>query len=518
MSSDSNTAPQRITRNLVLERLRREGGQGARSARKKRPSTPSVPRVLDSYNFGASSEPDGTRLADLQDWLQKLAEEEESKIDRGIEFGPHQLGSIHDARGGELLDHVDPGVLVDIWSSGLGMNTDVLIPIKQGLGPRLSKIKDLIAPFRRKTRECTAGSEHSSTGETYEDLLKILVEWNEYAYNGDSIEQREELLLALRERMHIIPVACGGQQKQDELTRNSKRLVQAIHGYRPETKEFSHQTPYHLMTVMVANVRIAEPDVDHNLKELLIRTMLAEVQLNDKEMARQRDYARNQLDSARRMKNREELVRSEGEKHKLNLKHFEKGAKQVINDLQNARKMLRLTVLENVQELTVAQAGQKYFVASTLAPTHELLEKVCDEADAKLERAIRTQMDMSTAAQIAEETNIKVMRELSDDSWRRVRKFAAADIDDPVAREATFKERLDNPETAVMMLKVKEDNDRVRETSQLVVERLSVLDLSLNEIYKAAKDQMMAYEEVYSQVEAGKDTCKLRGDFPSIWD
>jgi hypothetical protein len=450
--------------------------------------------VQDSIN----SKPDlGDSLANVKSWLDRLAEEEAKRVDTAPE---HSLEEIAAFRPG-------PGAAAET-----GMNTDVLKRIAAGRGPRPSKVEDLL----EKIRELESEEEVS---EGYQDLSAILQKWNEKAIkgkygHGNQPGQREELMQVLQERIDTLPCITRGDCAEGMLDRSEARLLKALHAFRPETAEFNTRKAYDILVMMVAKTGVSEPDLhsDLDLWDRVWRTMLTELAPEcQKEAAPEKNRIRHELMLAKKRGDQKKVDSLEKRKHELTKVILKKGAHLLRADLTRERRRLYEKCLSELMELTIAQAAQKRLCEALPSPTREAMYQICEEADAELEIALQKHLDFVEFGCDANRTNIDVIKHLSEDCYNRTNKFAGRDVTDLARREKVVEERRSNPGTAIMMSKLKEDAQRVRDASKLVLQRVSQMEPALEEIYVAVRRRFQAYDMVLERLPETEDA-KDAGD------
>jgi hypothetical protein len=444
-------------------------------------------------------------LGDTKSWLHDLAYQEHDNIDWTPEYPYWPHGHFTESNNG---GHYIP--------FELGLNTDVLKRIEQGLGPRSTEPEDLVAPLRGYT---AADSDEAQSGrDICNELLKVLQAWNEEIaeerYGRIEDENRDEAILedmhrdelvdALDERGHILPYVRNNRRAQEDLEVNTERLQRAFWACRPEIAEFRDQTPYNIIAVWIANHLIATPNIetDPELWDILFKTMLAEAELQldgrgfvNNKKAEIQDRLRSAIQD-------EEIKILSKQKNDLDVERLTRGAVMVISDLKRARENLHRTKLEEMEELAVIQSSQKSLLEKRLPDARNMLEQSCDPADAALETILGQRMEKLQAEQEMTQSVVQALGSLGKNSWIRVRKFSAHDIKDPVEKAAVLAERSDNPQTAEMMFKVTDENGQVSRTSRQVCQTLSRMQTSLEEVYAASKRRYQAYDVVLNRVGA----------------
>lgn len=447
-------------------------------------------------------------------WLKNLADQEQQKLDWTPEYSETIQARISEDHSDEIRGPSGSSETSDRdLKPPSGLNTEVLKRISLGLGPRPGKVEDLLTDLR----ESTAGPR----GDTYEELSAMVQAWNGGLYtDGGRAEQRDELLRALEERLSVAASVQAGDRPQKDLDQNDTRLLSALHAFRPETAKFENQSPYAILAAMIANTRIADPDIrfDLDLWHVVLKTMLTEVGFRFESEIRRKKQIKAELASAHRTRNREEVDRLTKEKQSLNLTLVNSGSQTLLNDLKRARRNLYQKTLEELMDLTAVQAGLKSCYTSLVPPTVDVLWEACEMADAELAQCLRSQMDVLELVRANQSINIDILRNLNDDSLRRARKFAAMDIGVRPVRQRVLGERKNDVRTAEMMLKIKEETEHVRDTSKMVLERVSGMEPALEQVYEAAKGNWQADDALYSRLDSDDDVEVVEWWGDSDWE
>ncbi|KAF1950035.1 hypothetical protein CC80DRAFT_539882 [Byssothecium circinans] len=425
-------------------------------------------------------------LPEARGLLAALCEEEDSQTGWEPEYILDRHASVRGLRKGSRDDQVERRL-------DLTQGLEALKRIAKGQGPRVKEYEDLLAPLRRPVAEEDVQSNASSyIEETYEEMLQVLLAWNRSVAPIEELaEQRQELLSALEERNRLIDDA---RQLYDLsiLDQPSPRLQRAIHAFRPETGTFENQNVNDILIVMVANLRVAKPDIDDDVKSAIFLVMIKEAMARmvlDTSYRQEKHRLHEERKAARISgydKEADRLSEEGRQFDKLSRKHR---VEEIIDNTKFARHDLHEKILREMQDLAVLQAAQLE-AASELRSSPVIFKKI-EEAmkstsdDGVLEVGDRCECDMESIA---------TMLELARGCFHRARKFAALDIKDPGERERVKKERMRNPGTAGMMLKVVDDTRTVRRTAGLVLSHMDKLETSLDTILEAANERYRTYQ------------------------
>jgi hypothetical protein len=421
-------------------------------------------------------------LRDIWQWLDEEANEAQAKIDWTPEYsmGTRQI-------------------------KGAAMDTPVLKDVHAGLGPRPSKTMDILADIRKDL--CALGIDKPASGEeSYKELMELLQLWNNTILDGSLERGQEELLLALEERNYLLKP--NGQHVAEDLDLNSTRLIAALSLIWPEVAKFDNQTPYDVLSTVIIHRHIAnlDPGTEMLVWDTMFKTLLVEMRLRiERQYAQQKAALQAQLHSAHKIHNQEEVQRIRGKKEKVKLEIFSLSSKTLIDALKERRRHLRAKYVLDMQDLATVQSAAKSYASSILPASLELAQKAADDAESKLEQALQRRFDDLEAKQIGNLGVIEALHCLAATSYIRSRKFVALDVDDVAAIERVRKERMKDPETAFMMMRVVEDNRTVAEMSRRVAAQVAGMYTLLDEVLDAARDSYCAYDDVLRRVEGDSE-------------
>lgn len=459
-------------------------------------------------------------LRDTRNWLESLAQRERKKTNQVPEYTFRRIvvdpeGSVFPFLApGEGVESDTPQAIL-VKSPGLALDTSVLDRIREGRGPRDFEPEDLVAKLRVGTSadtSSTCSTFSSEEEETYQGLLDVLFNWNRHVgqYKG-LVKERKELLDALEERNHLITDIERGHKKSELLEKEISRLKRALKVFRPELATFEDQRVGAHLVMMVANFRIAIPDIDDELKYALIKTIAREVRLAihfEKEYVARRAQLRA---LAKATGSSEEVQRLAQKRLDLNAEVWSLTCAKTIDIIKEARTELCERVLEDLNDLVAQQAGQKWAaydasLASTCLPDTEW-----EEAQHTLRQTINKSLGPLEDMREVASFNIEEMKRLNRNCIGRTIKFAALDVHDPIAREHVRKERLEEPATARMMMKVVEEAKVMQDMSHFLSGRMETLENSLETALAAANAQLRAYDGMLAAVDSmGTESCESK--------
>ncbi|KAF2247139.1 hypothetical protein BU26DRAFT_342765 [Trematosphaeria pertusa] len=437
-----------------------------------------------------------TILQETRSWLEALADEQQAETDStsDCETEEDPTGNESPSLGVDGDQGDEPEPTIHVQPSDMGMNTEVLHRIREEEpGPRPPEGYDLIANLRLGTPKKDDTSE-----ETYAELLEVVQAWNLHVGSiPDLTEERDEFLQALRERHHLIKDVEQHKRERAVLDEPPERLQRAMRAYRPEIAKFENQNTFDILVMMIANLRIANPDLDEDVKDAVIWTIFMEVWLPlcfEKQYRDERAKIQQQVTRARENGNREDMGHLTEEKKALDRKQVARAVERAINYMKFTRNELRRRVEKDTEQLALLQTGQKWFASEVLSLPKALAEQKRAALDAEAERTFGLHFSDHEAECEVEGINIADLVEMGRRCVIRTEKFAAKDIKDKADRERVKRARMEEPGTATMMLKILEDTDIIKAKAQRVVRRMTGLESSLDATLAAAKGQYREYD------------------------
>jgi hypothetical protein len=402
-----------------------------------------------------------------------------------------------------------------------GMDTSILMRIRKAEWPRDKKLEDLLGPLRLP-------GQAAHPEESYEDMGKVLRAWNQHVAGNcsDNLEARKVFIAALEDRINmvdkVLAIVRDGTNidKTDKtgqegiLEPSKRRLLKAIHAYRPETQKFKSQDPFDMLAIMWANIGRANPDItgDGDWMYLTYKVLNGEVEL---EQRFEREEKRHQLEA------RKYMAISEGDKKRVYVytrqwevynKNLAKAARQqTIDKLKWARSNLRDIVLDEQLQLTMLQSAQQRagkesrpddFIPDW-AERLDTYERTDIEMDDKLERCFP---DLDSTSE-ATAHQIQGMAMIHAIVLTRTHKFTGEDLVgmDKAAKQALLEARLNDSVTLEMMKLTKDGVLESQRVARQMLMRLGGMDKPLSELFKAVKTKLEELEVLSLFVEQGED-------------
>jgi hypothetical protein len=479
-----------ISRSLILQHLRILNVENDRELNRNSPPicewVAVEPNEADDYGIKC---PD-TSLEEMQNWLTTQSKIEQARAD----WTP----------GNEPFRE-------DTHLRTLSLDTAVLDRIRQGEGPREPTFDDLLAPLRQTVVEDFKRDESTSTEETYEEMKEVLLNWNRQVANvPEDTKARNALEDAMHGRIAFLETAFTRRLSADAHEDSSRKLLHTIHVYRPETASFQTQDLNNLLTIILAHSGFADPDVDDNLKQLMIRVLLTE-----------RGYMAEIANARYIRKFEEDIIKAKRrglveEVAKLELKYttwksdlFARNAKVIINKIRGTRRAIECKQLMDVQELNILHAAQKLALLETTAKQdpseryHMLksawltdAQHACDRADAQLQAAASQRLSDLDAYSDGAAYEIEAMEDINNARvLTRARKFAGRDLKDVTAteRDRIVQKRMSHPATTTMMSDAVADMTEIKNKAKDVFNQVSSIEGQLEDMLDAAIVSYKAY-------------------------
>jgi hypothetical protein len=419
-------------------------------------------------------------LQGTRNWLEELAQGEHSRVvEWGLEFRfQHSL------------------------SPFIGLSTEgktILRRISEGHGPRAFTPEDLIAPLRlTEPGADDALDQPSLLEETYEDQLEALLMWNKnVASIPDLTKERENLYILLEERCQIMAEVEQHLRTPGDIDNQSHRLRKALRAFRPDISRFENRSSLNALVIMVANFRIAQPDIDLVMRDKMIETIFKENRLMMR-TDKQHDIRDHQLDarlqSAYESNNRTVVRCLRKEKRDLFKEDMRLCAEQTIDCIKAARRAIYQQTLVELQDLVVPQVGLKLAVLETLSIPYDLLREslLTDDAINRMQEHLAN----AEAACDADLANVANMLTLTQNCYERVERFRAEDVRHvtDAERERIKLERMKDPETYSKMMRVVDDKHAISQIPEIVEAHMVKLDESLGLAVEIAKNQLREFD------------------------
>ncbi|KAI4942637.1 hypothetical protein J4E91_010032 [Alternaria rosae] len=384
-----------------------------------------------------------------------------------------------------------------------GMNTSILERIRNADGPNDRVFDDLLAPLR--SEPLLLGTEESE-----EHMLDAMLTWNKRVaekHNNDPTK-RQTFVATLRERVKVVDeiLAIVGDNRNsnqdnetgqnDILEPSQRRLLKAIHAYRPETKSFKNQDPFDMLVIMLASIRqegFELADKDDGIY-LALKVLSGQEQLEhrfDREKKR-RAYQRKKND-AEESDDAEEVRQCEMKWRAYNKKLAERARQGLMAKIQCARKNLRTAGIDELLDLAVLRSAQPRASREAHPGVNtpllaEILDK-CAQADdydnlnhefAEHFPHLETKLEVTA-------NNARDMNTVHDMVLFRMVKLAGADLRglDKVERERLMTARLNDPVTATVIEETLEGVADTRRAAKQVLEQLGLIGQPIRELLEA---------------------------------
>jgi hypothetical protein len=459
----------------------------------------------DEHMQGNGSLPLGASLDDTLTWLDAQCESEQTRID-----------SIED------LELQSESSLVGLDRSSRGLDTTVLNRIRRGYGPRSSKFEDLLWPLRFNTPRETEGFSKRPRNESFEAMVEVIHNWNKHvatAYDDDP-GARVALMHAMNARIDFLDRVLSHRRSADAHDDTSRKLLHAIHAYRPETAHFETQDTCNLLTIILAHIGYAIPDIDQELKYVMFYTLVTERgYMAHTANADTRHRLEGNISVARRMRDSENVTKYERKLNDWSRGVFEKNCDIIASRVKIARRNVELKALEELQTLTILQTAQKTVLDERLAkgrsPSHLLIPRstwlpahsaACVAADASLEDVVNEHMtDTIAGVKVASQNTADMKYVTRIRILTRALKFAGLDLKDisKTERRRVVRERMANPGTVSMMGNAYEGITETQQKANDVLETMNSIEIKLVQMLRRADEQQREYAKLARLVNSG---------------
>lgn len=437
-------------------------------------------------------------LSHITEWLEDECEKEHARRQKAL-----TRRSCDVAKGAiiSVQRTVDPGVDISI-----------LERIRRGEGPRDKVYEDLLAPLRLTNEE--GDSAGSKEEESYDDMKSVLLAWNMHVAGNlqEDANIRQMFLNALEDRIkaatrvleivqdeHLSNMYDGVGQRAI-LEPSERRLLQALHSYRPETAQFRSQNSFDMLCILWANIGRAVPDIrsDDLVKYRSMKVLVLEVELAKRfENENRRRTILAAKDVAELTLDEEKVARCIKDLENLEQDFRQEASRQILSRILGARRELSKTVLDETLKLTLLQAAQKSATwnDTEIAPWAKVLD-LCTEADNIFEDAYRCCVeDVDTASTVASR-QLAEMRDMHDKVLTRTIKFTGEDLVklDEATRNRIIDDRKNEPVTALMMSTTLNDVLITRQTARQLFEQAKLIGESLKELLGVTKSKFQEYD------------------------
>lgn len=430
-------------------------------------------------------------LSSCTSWLDRLCKEEQARLEDALEIDIDWAAcqsNINAVGASGMREHAqDKGADC--------LDTRILQRIRQGRGPRDTVGEDLLAVFRD-------GSSGKNGPESYEEMKELLLSWNERVSKelGEDGLARAVLGTAVAKRSSLLRKFDPSIDREKALEESSTKLLQALTCLRPEIADFRHQESIDILTMMWANVGVATPDLDDELKLLTMKALINEVESisNTKNAEKLSGLARS-LTLAQLEGNDADIERLKAKTQAFEQKLRENAIRKVIDRIKAARRELTQAKLVELQELTELQAGQKWAAHVKLSGSQYMqnLSNACDQANGKLQQTLQQQAPELDAHVQVVQNNANGLASMSAGLVTR-------------AEEAGFSLKHDGSSPFFDLAKANikayvsgavADIVNARAEATKMLDRMGTVERHLDALLDAAKRQYWAYDDVLRVLE-----------------
>ena len=479
-----------ISRVLIQQHLRDSGSEDDADPEEADDANGDLVRFLPE----CQSEGD---LLDCRSWLQQRCDQEQCRLEELLADDACREVRL---QSDSPLEWKNRRVSHEIFGAGSNLpDTAVLERIREGRGPRDQCAEDLLAAFRDLPVR-----EHGT--ESYSNMRRVLLAWNK-RMSGDLEEDegaRESLKAAIDRRAHLLKAPARGSDKSLFLEESSAEVLQALTALRPEIADFKDQKLLDFIVIIWANIGIAIPDLDDELKLLTMTALINEVE--------SKSHASNAvklssiallLSVARLQLNATEIERLEKKMQAFENKLRKTVVKKVIDKIKTARRELTTVKLNDLQKLTELQAAQKWAAHAALESRQQrqIQVQTCDQADSHLQRVLQHQTPELNAHIQAVQTNANALADMSADLLTR-------------ATDTGFPPEGRTPSTSVELADVDvkayvtggiTDILNARDQAARLLEHMDAVDSRLEVMLDAAKNKYRAYDDVLHLIEQAEN-------------
>lgn len=457
-------------------------------------------------------------LQDTRAWLHGEILQEQGSVDWTPEFKFERV--VLHPKGNELPQFSSPDelkrvsnasdLLIPVKRRGMYVDRAMLDRIQAGLGPRPSRIEDLVERLRIEPKTHSASDDSPYVEETYAELLAILQSWNTRVGRIVHVAQeRDELVDALEERCSLIHEIETGDQNDILLAEQYMRLHRALHAFRPELDGFQDQNVFNQLVITIANHGRTNPEIDTELQELVIKTLFREYRSRiyfSHEHVAKRFRGDAEIELARLQEDGTEGEELAERRRKLDKESCNQASEEVLRDIQIAQKRLYGKVLEEVQSLAEQQAGQKWLACSITRTPASILAQDCIDDESELGNILQDwDLNVDDAIKVAIHSLQRISR-FEGDNRRQVRKLAGLDV--PRAeRKAVMERRRKDYRTPLIMKEIQNQNSQIQDFSRRVVKRMEDVEGSLGYVLEAAGVSYRAHDRLLAKIDQEDVEC-----------
>lgn len=394
-----------------------------------------------------------------------------------------------------------------------GLNTAVLERIRRGDGPRPSKFEDLLAPLRLTSPGKAPQFHERPILETCESMDTTLREWNTHVSENlvDDAKARESLMRAMTARINFLDQALIKRCSADAHDITCRRLLNAIHVYRPEAVKFKSQDPMDLLIIIIASSGYAIPDIDDELKYHMLYILVKErgYSAHIANADARRKY-KGDIERAKRRGDHAEAAKCEQRLGAWVSAGLRQNRDVIIEKIKKAQYDIRLRGVENLQGLCVLQNTQKLVLSDRIRegkfPSELIVprsvwwpERVAafDAAGDKLREILGEMIDDL-------EYSCKVITRAIDGMahinktrvYTRAVKFAGLDVKGVTdsERQRIVEARKAIPGTIPMMTDAIKSIAEVKANAEGTAESAGQMETKMEQLFKAATDVHFEYD------------------------
>jgi hypothetical protein len=347
-----------------------------------------------------------------------------------------------------------------------GMNTAILERIRGGERSRDTVFEDLLAPLRLKDSP-------AKPDESYSDMEQVLLAWNKRINSNQNsdLEAYKCFIAALEGRLQMdekVLAIVNDPKNLDRYNRvgqegilepSRRRLLQAIHAYRPETRNFENQDPFRMLVIMWAHLREERGDDDKEWMYLTYKTLNAETALANRfEHIKKKQKFEELQEMAIRDGDERDVERCRQAWQNYNRKKAGQARQRILAQILHVRSELKKLELNDVLELSILQSSQKQVFKNShssndTGPHWTELEEKCAEVDIHLEDRTASQFPELDAMAELSFNQVEAMMMIYDTAMTRALKLTGKDLKavDEEEKERIIGARLEDVVVTAMM-------------------------------------------------------------------
>ncbi|KAH4199486.1 hypothetical protein HBH92_055110 [Parastagonospora nodorum] len=434
----------------------------------------------------------GSNLEEIREWLDLQCGEEQARIDWSVP----RITLTDDQR-----------------KLKRGLNTDVLKRIKKGYGPRPSKFEDLLWPLRMN--DDVAKFLTKPIIETPQEMEHVLRNWNRHVgVPVEDADAREVLIATMYARIKYLNGSLSYRRSADAHDITSQKLLHAVHAYRLETVHFSTTDTCELMTIILAHLGYAIPDIDQDLKYLLFYTLVSERQfLAHTANATTAHRLEQQITAAKRMRDHETVDKYSRQMNNWATTIWLNNCTIIADRVRLARRNVQSRALGELQHLTILQTAQKIVLRQRISrgapPSDKLIPReiwlpehslACDNALTALNEAADDHLSEFLASLRVATSNINGMHNVAHARiLTRAIKFAGLDLPQDMSegqRLGIVNARLEHAGTMNMISDAVEAITETKVKSREMVDVIGNMDGKFGDVLDAVEVVGKEFEDL----------------------